>query len=120
MEDRCISCGAVVPEGTMICPTCEYEAKRIQEESAEHMSETESKAHKRLVELIKAAGRHLISNADNIAGTDDLISNLSINVDEHPIQPAKAAIRRVFRHISVTREHVSREFMHVYENKELF
>lgn len=41
MEDRCISCGAVVPEGTMVCPTCEYEAKHIQEESAEHMSETE-------------------------------------------------------------------------------
>lgn len=115
MEDRCVSCGAVVPEGTMVCPTCEYEAKHIQEESAKHMSETESKAHKRLVELIKAAGRHLISNADNIAGTDDLISNLSINVDfildrSNPEFPT----------ISVTREHVSREFMYVYENKELF
>lgn len=22
MEDRCISCGAIVPEGTMVCPQC--------------------------------------------------------------------------------------------------
>lgn len=115
MEDRCISCGAVVPEGTMVCPTCEYEAKHIQEESAEHMSETESKSHKRLVELIKAAGRHLINNADNIVGTDDMITYLSVDVifdcaNDNPVFPA----------IRVTREHASREFMYVYENKDLF
>jgi RNA polymerase subunit RPABC4/transcription elongation factor Spt4 len=22
MEDRCISCGAIVPEGMMVCPQC--------------------------------------------------------------------------------------------------
>lgn len=115
MEDRCISCGAVVPEGTMVCPTCEYEAKHIQEESAEHMSETESKAHKRLVELVKAAGRHLINNADNIVGVDDLITALSINVDFF-VESSDPT----FPTISVTREHASREFMYVYENKELF
>lgn len=115
MEDRCISCGAVVPEGRMVCPTCEYEASSIQEESIEHMSETESKEHKRLVEFVKAAGRHLIIHADNIVGDDDLISNLSVNVtfdvgSENPSFPS----------ITITREHASREFMYVYENKELF
>lgn len=115
MEDRCVSCGAVVPEGRMVCPTCEYEADHIQEESAKHMSETESKTHKRFVELVKAAGRHLINNADNIVGTDDLISSLSVDVifdcaNDNPVFPA----------IRVTREHASREFMYVYENKELF
>jgi len=115
MEDRCISCGAVVPEGTMVCPTCEYEAKHIQEESAKHMSKTESKAHKRLVELVKAAGQHLINNADNIVGDDDLITGLSINVD-FPIDNSDYSLSR----ISVTREHTSRELMYVYENEELF
>ena len=23
MEDRCVCCGAVVPEGRMVCPQCE-------------------------------------------------------------------------------------------------
>ncbi len=115
MDDRCISCGAVVPEGTMVCPTCEYEAKHIQEESAEHMSETESKTHKRLVEFVKAAGQHLINNAENIVGSDDLISNLGINISMIVDQSAPT-----FPTISVTRDHVSKEFMYVYENKELF
>lgn len=29
MEDRCISCGAIVPEGTMVCPLCIMKAKEI-------------------------------------------------------------------------------------------
>ena len=28
MEDRCISCGAIVPEGTMVCPQCIMKAKK--------------------------------------------------------------------------------------------
>lgn len=115
MEDRCVSCGAVVPEGRMVCPTCEYEAEHIQKESAKHMSETESKTHKRFVELVKAAGRHLINNADNIVGTDDLITDLSINVDFF-VENSDLT----FPTISVTRGHASREFMYVYENEELF
>lgn len=27
MEDRCICCGAIVPEGMMVCPMCERKAK---------------------------------------------------------------------------------------------
>lgn len=28
MYDRCVSCGAYVPEGRMVCPSCEAKAKR--------------------------------------------------------------------------------------------
>lgn len=27
MEDRCLICGEVIPEGTQVCPTCESEGK---------------------------------------------------------------------------------------------
>lgn len=26
MEDRCVCCGTIVPEGRMVCPMCEMEA----------------------------------------------------------------------------------------------
>ena len=26
MENRCVCCGAVVPEGRMVCPICEMDA----------------------------------------------------------------------------------------------
>lgn len=28
MEDRCIMCGAIVPEGRMVCPDCEAAVSR--------------------------------------------------------------------------------------------
>lgn len=28
-EDRCVCCGAIIPEGRMVCPTCERQPKRI-------------------------------------------------------------------------------------------
>lgn len=28
MEDRCISCGTIIPEGRHICPMCEYKAQK--------------------------------------------------------------------------------------------
>ncbi len=31
MEDRCISCGAVIPEGKQICPQCEQGGMSIDE-----------------------------------------------------------------------------------------
>ena len=79
------------------------------------MKESEKLVERKLVELVKAAGRHLINNADNIVGVDDLITALSINVDFF-VESSDPT----FPTISVTREHVSREFMYVYENKELF
>ena len=27
MEDRCVCCGAIVPEGRMVCPQCETTAE---------------------------------------------------------------------------------------------
>lgn len=27
MENRCVCCGAVIPEGRMVCPMCEMEAE---------------------------------------------------------------------------------------------
>lgn len=27
MEDRCVCCGAIVPEGRMVCPQCEAVAE---------------------------------------------------------------------------------------------
>lgn len=27
MEDRCVCCGAIIPEGRMVCPQCEAAAK---------------------------------------------------------------------------------------------
>lgn len=27
MEDRCVCCGAIVPEGRMVCPQCEAKAE---------------------------------------------------------------------------------------------
>lgn len=26
MENRCVCCGAIIPEGRMVCPMCEMEA----------------------------------------------------------------------------------------------
>ncbi|MBO7423261.1 MAG: DUF2116 family Zn-ribbon domain-containing protein [Oscillospiraceae bacterium] len=31
MEDRCVVCGAVIPEGRQICPRCEAEVPRPKE-----------------------------------------------------------------------------------------
>lgn len=28
MSERCVCCGAEIPEGRQVCPTCEAEAKR--------------------------------------------------------------------------------------------
>lgn len=28
MEDRCVCCGAIVPEGRMVCPICEMQAEK--------------------------------------------------------------------------------------------
>ena len=41
MEDRCVCCGAIVPEGRMVCLQCEMDAreKRLTE-SAKAMAET--------------------------------------------------------------------------------
>lgn len=33
MEDRCICCGEIVPEGRMVCPICEAEADEHYEEA---------------------------------------------------------------------------------------
>ena len=30
MEDRCVSCGAVIPEGTMVCSNCFVGKEHIQ------------------------------------------------------------------------------------------
>ena len=30
MEDRCVSCGEVIPEGTMVCPNCLVNREHIQ------------------------------------------------------------------------------------------
>ena len=30
MEDRCVCCGTVIPEGTMVCPNCFVNRKQIQ------------------------------------------------------------------------------------------
>lgn len=27
MENRCVCCGAIIPEGRMVCPLCEMEAE---------------------------------------------------------------------------------------------
>lgn len=27
MENRCVCCGEIIPEGRMVCPNCEEEAK---------------------------------------------------------------------------------------------
>lgn len=29
MDNRCVCCGAVVPEGRMVCPQCEMETEQI-------------------------------------------------------------------------------------------
>lgn len=39
MEDRCICCGEVIPEGRMICPICEVKVleKKSEEEKKKHL-----------------------------------------------------------------------------------
>lgn len=32
MEDRCLICGAIIPEGRQICPICEQNAENKQKE----------------------------------------------------------------------------------------
>lgn len=29
MENRCVCCGAIIPEGRMVCPICEMDADEI-------------------------------------------------------------------------------------------
>ena len=29
MDNRCVCCGAVIPEGRMVCPLCEKEADEV-------------------------------------------------------------------------------------------
>lgn len=41
MDDRCIFCGALVPEGSMICPQCELKYMPVVEETDDE--ETEEK-----------------------------------------------------------------------------
>lgn len=33
-EERCVCCGAVIPEGRMVCPECERKAKQETQEQA--------------------------------------------------------------------------------------
>ena len=33
-ENRCVCCGAIIPEGTQVCPTCEKKAN-VHKETAE-------------------------------------------------------------------------------------
>ena len=47
MEDNCILCGVIVPEGRMICPHCEND-----------LSEAQARYEKLLAERIQAAARH--------------------------------------------------------------
>lgn len=30
MEERCICCGEIIPEGRQVCPQCEFKGKRTQ------------------------------------------------------------------------------------------
>lgn len=32
MEERCICCGEIIPEGRQVCPSCEAEAEKKAEE----------------------------------------------------------------------------------------
>ena len=29
MENRCVCCGAIIPEGRMVCPICEMDADEV-------------------------------------------------------------------------------------------
>ena len=38
-EERCVSCGEIIPEGRQVCPNCERKAKKKQiEEMAEEIN----------------------------------------------------------------------------------
>lgn len=30
MEDRCVVCGQVIPEGTLVCPNCQAKYERVE------------------------------------------------------------------------------------------
>lgn len=30
MEDRCVCCGEIIPEGRQVCPTCEAKVSRVE------------------------------------------------------------------------------------------
>ena len=32
MDNRCIKCGEIIPEGRQVCPICEYEAEHGKED----------------------------------------------------------------------------------------
>lgn len=40
LEDRCIICGTIIPEGRMVCPTCE---KRIGKENSNNVNKLKLK-----------------------------------------------------------------------------
>lgn len=44
MENRCICCGEVIPEGRQVCPTCENDPRRTIENERKCKDETESDA----------------------------------------------------------------------------
>ena len=35
-EDRCVCCGAVIPEGRMVCPNCLVTVKEVKQESKDN------------------------------------------------------------------------------------
>lgn len=36
MPDRCICCGAIIPEGRMVCPNCEVTVKECKDGKTEN------------------------------------------------------------------------------------
>lgn len=55
--DRCVSCGEVVPEGRMVCPTCLYKAGDSMIEAAkENLKEAKAQIERALTRLTLAEG----------------------------------------------------------------
>ncbi len=59
--DRCISCGAIIPEGRMVCPRCENEI-RTQPARSTHYCPSDCKWHGNIMCLTCRRNRVLVDH----------------------------------------------------------
>ena len=119
MEDTCVCCGEYIPEGRMVCYSCEEltyskviigEKKTMDDDIFERklrlMSIEKQRPYKeRLIEQVKALGQEVIDRAEDLVGDGDLIADFDIWL-RFPQDMS-------FPTIEVNRSHASRRYLDI-------
>jgi hypothetical protein len=108
MEDTCVCCGEYIPEGRMVCYSCEElpYSKVIIGERGKKMSIEKQRPYKEiLIEQVKALGQEVIDRAEDLVGDGDLIADFDIWL-RFPQDLS-------FPTIEVKRSHASRRYLDI-------